>query len=155
MNQSNPASSTMPLTVALLVKWATLSEPPEISSTLGSVDQMKCSTPMAFAASTTAVPWATSSTWGPAQESVLANTPYAPSSAALSVSGLVRSAATTSSPSPSALSGLRVKARTLKSLWAWRALTTPPPWAPVGCSPDSTWPPPSGVLLRGNARSYR
>src|SRR5258708_7252674 len=62
---------------------------------------------------------------------VTRKTPCAPSNAALSVSGLSKSASTTSSASSRCLLGFRLRARTLNWLPACRARTIAPPCCPV------------------------
>src|SRR5882757_9766523 len=99
-------------TFALSVKCGTSIVPPLIVSTFGSVDQMKCRTPASFAALTAANACLDSSL--PASQALVTRkTPCAPANAAFSVSGRLRSAATTSSPSFGCLAGSRVNARTL------------------------------------------
>src|SRR6202007_3287934 len=85
--------------------------------------------PASFAACTAAVSCLTSSI--PPQKLVTRKTPCAPSNATLRVSGRFKSASTTSSASSRCLPGLRLRARTLNSLLACRARTTPPPCCPV------------------------
>src|SRR6266446_6185270 len=127
---ANPASCTTRSIFALLVKWGTLNLPPLIASTSGSVDQIKCLTPASLAARIATVA-CLSSSLPASQKFVTRKTPCAPANAALSVSGLSKSASTTSSASSRCLSGLRVSARTLNCPLAWRARTTPPPCCPV------------------------
>src|SRR5258705_2547368 len=127
---SNPPSFTTRSILALPVKWGTLNLPPLIASTSGSVDQIKCLPPVSLAARMAAVACLSSSR--PASRKLVTRkTPCAPSNAALSVSGLAKSASTTSSARSRYLSALRVTARTLNWPLAWRARTTPPPCWPV------------------------
>src|SRR5438876_3445519 len=128
---ASPASCTTRSILALPVKWGTLNLPPLIASTSGSVDQIKCLTPASLAARIAAVACLRSSAPPCAQKLVTRKTPCAPSNAALSVSGLSKSASTTSSASSRCSPGLRVRARTLNWPLAWRARTTPPPCCPV------------------------
>src|SRR5258706_2581265 len=128
---ATPAACTTRSIFALPVKWGTLNLPPLIVSTSGRVDQIKCLTPESLAARIAAVACLSSSAPPYAQKLVTKKTPCAPSNAALSVSGLSKSAARTSSAISRCLSGLRVSARTLNCPLAWRARTTPPPWCPV------------------------
>src|SRR5882762_8637603 len=126
---SNLPSFTTRSILALPVKWGTLNLPPLIASTSGRVDQIKCLTPASLAARMAAVACLSSS--DPSRKLVTRKTPCAPSNAALSVSGLSKSASTTSSASSRFLSGLRVSARTLNCPRACRAFRTPPPCCPV------------------------
>src|SRR6266850_182193 len=127
---SNPPPFTTRSTLALPVKWGTLNLPLLIASTSGRVDQIRCLTPASLAARMAAVACLSSSL--PASKKLVTRkTPCAPANAALSVSGLPKSASTTSSASSRCLSGLRVSARTVNCPRAWRARTTPPPCCPV------------------------
>src|SRR6266852_4354113 len=128
---ANPASCITRSIFALPVKWGTLNLPPLIASTSGRVDQIKWLTPASIAARIAAVACLSSSAPPYAQKLVTRKTPCAPANAALSVSGLCRSASTTSSASSRCLPGLRVRARTLNWPMACRARTTPPPCCPV------------------------
>src|SRR6266852_227747 len=128
---ANPASCITRSIFALPVKWGTLNLPPLIASTSGRVDQIKWLTPASIAARIAAVACLNSSAPPYAQKLVTRKTPCAPSNAALSVSGLSKSASTTSSASSRCLSGLRVSACTLNCPRACRARTTPPPCCPV------------------------
>src|SRR6266481_6343558 len=126
----NPASFTIRSILALPVKWGTSNLPPLIAATFGSVDQTKCWTPASLAARTAAVACLSSSI--PASRKLVTRkTPWAPSNAALRVSGRFKSASTTSSARSRCLSGLRVRARTVNPSLACRARTTPPPCCPV------------------------
>src|SRR5882672_7348818 len=127
---ANPASFTIRSTLALPVKWGTWSLPPLIASTSGRVDQTKCLTLASLAARTAAVAWLTSSVPF-SQKLVTRNTPFAPSNAAVRVSGRFKPAWMTSSASSLCLAGFRVRARTLNCLLARRARTTAPPCCPV------------------------
>src|SRR5258706_10829009 len=127
---SNPPSFATRSILALPVKWGTLNLPPLIASTSGRVDQIRCLTPASLAARMAAVAYLISLV--PASRKLVTRkTPCAPSNAALSVSGLSKSASTTSSASSRFLSGLRVSARTLNCPRACRAFRTPPPCCPV------------------------
>src|SRR6266404_2242440 len=127
---SNPPSFTTRSILALPVKWGTLNLPPLIASTSGKVDQIRCLTPAPLAARMAVVAYSISLV--PASPKLVTRkTPCAPSKAALSVSGLSKSASTTSSASSRCLSGLRVSARTLNCPLACSARRTPPPCCPV------------------------
>src|SRR5258706_999749 len=120
----------MPSIFAFPVKGGGGKRPPLIASASGSVDQMKCFTPAAFAARTAFAACRRSSVPG-CQKLVTRKTPCAPSRAARIASGRSRSASTTSSASARCFAGSRVRARTLNTPRSCRARTTAPPCCPV------------------------